>query len=109
MTNMTPQKCDFLEIKILTLRLRSCCPEIKMPILLRGTYAQKKVRVSCRYKKKIRIRINKNNRVLRMCMCDYWHAVTFGWVAVTFFCCKNVPFNLLLFTFGNQLTYLNRD
>ena len=52
MTNMTPQKCDFLEIKILTLRLRSCCPEIKMPILLRGTYAQKKVEVSWRYKKK---------------------------------------------------------
>ena len=34
------------------MRLRSFGSEIMLPILLRGTYAQKKVRVSCRYKKK---------------------------------------------------------
>ena len=32
--------------------LRPFDSEIMLPIFLRGTYAQKKVRVSCRYKKK---------------------------------------------------------
>ena len=44
-----------------------------------------------------------------MCRRDHWHAMTFGWVTVTFFGWKNEPLNLFLFTFGNQLTYLNRD
>jgi hypothetical protein len=49
---MTPQNETFFEIKILIPRLRPNFPEIKMSILLRGTYVQKKVEVSWRYKKK---------------------------------------------------------